>query len=150
MRRYSIMTTFGAHDSVIKIIDCGTKGYCSITDYDNIVWSRPITPEEYFSQGTYPDDVREEYERLLDRGEFLDEEKVPPTRPNVVELIADGDCAWDQPCIYGYRVEEHAVYCHNEGWLYAPRKCHRCKDWPHEKCRGFKPNPAWAKADLKR
>ena len=57
---------------------------------------------------------------------------------NVVELIADQeDCAFDQPCVYGYRVEAHAVYCHNDEWKDAPRKCHRSKRWPHSECPGF-------------
>lgn len=43
---------------------------------------------------------------------------------NVVELMADvDDCAYDQLCKYGHRVEHHAVYCHNDKWADAPRKC---------------------------
>lgn len=65
---------------------------------------------------------------------------------NIVELVADDDdCAFDQPCLHGNRVESHAVYCHNERWPQAPRKCRRSwytggKD-PDWGCPGFAPNP---------
>ena len=69
--------------------------------------------------------------------------------PNVVELVSDGECAWDQPCRFGHRVEDYAVYCHNARWIDSPRKCHRRqkasawqKAWPHEECPGYEPNPA--------
>ncbi len=63
----------------------------------------------------------------------------------VVELVADPeDCAWDQPCKYGHRVEHHAVYCHNHNWADSPRKCRRAKSWAfgqdmdtHRDCPGF-------------
>jgi hypothetical protein len=65
---------------------------------------------------------------------------------NLVEMAADPDkCAFDQPCFYGHRVETHAIYCHNNEWEYAPRKCRRTwytggkiKD---EDCEGFLINP---------
>ena len=57
---------------------------------------------------------------IIGRPEFIDYDE-PPQMPNIVEMVADqDDCAWDQPCAFGYRVEHHAVYCHNEKWLYAP------------------------------
>ena len=66
-------------------------------------------------------------------------------RINVVEIVADqDDCAWDQPCKYGHRVESHAVYCHNDWWEEAPRKCRRT--WytggavRDEDCAGFRAN----------
>jgi hypothetical protein len=68
---------------------------------------------------------------------------------NLVELLAmgdDDDCAFDQLCRYGHRVESHAVYCHNDTWPDAPRKCHRT--WytggkvRDEDCPGFAPHPA--------
>lgn len=67
---------------------------------------------------------------------------------NLVEMTAAGeDCAFDQPCIYGHRVEGHAVYCHNQEWPDAPRKCRntwytggRERD---EDCEGYKPNPEY-------
>lgn len=66
---------------------------------------------------------------------------------NVVELIQepDADCAFDQPCKFGHRVEGHAVYCHNDAWEDSPRKC--CRTWysggktRDEDCPGFQPNP---------
>lgn len=71
---------------------------------------------------------------------------------NLVELVADAeDCAFDQPCAYGHRVDCHAVYCHNDKWKDAPRKCRRT--WYYgeeyaaaqgvrdEDCPGYKPNP---------
>jgi hypothetical protein len=66
---------------------------------------------------------------------------------NLVELLADeGDCAFDQPCAHGHRVEVHAVYCHNTEWADAPRKCRRTwysgGEVRDEDCPGFKPNPA--------
>jgi len=64
---------------------------------------------------------------------------------NLVEMIAEPDeCAFDQPCAHGHRVEGHAVYCHNTEWKNAPRKCRRT--WytggrvRDEDCDGFKPN----------
>lgn len=60
---------------------------------------------------------------------------------NVVEIVADQDnCAFDQPCLYGHRVESYAVYCHNDWWEDAPRKCRHSKDRPHAECPGFKKN----------
>lgn len=70
---------------------------------------------------------------------------------NPVELMANQeDCAFDQPCIFGNRVEGHAVYCHNEKWFESPRKCRRTwytggKD-PDEACTGYEPNPDFAGA----
>lgn len=61
---------------------------------------------------------------------------------NLVELIADGDCAFDQPCKFGHRVECHAVYCHHPTWEDAPRKCRRNRtDYLHEDCQGYVANP---------
>ncbi len=64
---------------------------------------------------------------------------------NLVELVANpDDCGFDQSCEYGYKVEGHAVYCHNEVWPDAPRKCRRT--WytggkvRDEDCPGFSPN----------
>ena len=70
-----------------------------------------------------------------------------PVKVNIVELIAAGedrDCAFDQPCKYGRRVEEYAVYCHNLEWAESPMKCRRT--WytngkvRDEDCRGFAQN----------
>lgn len=69
---------------------------------------------------------------------------------NIVEFLQepDSDCAFDQPCKFGHRVEGHAVYCHNDEWHDSPRKCRRTwysggrhKD---EDCPGFQPNDNFA------
>ena len=64
---------------------------------------------------------------------------------NLVEMMADEDESfWDQPCAYGHRVGNHSVYCHNENWKDAPRKCHNTwytgGKYKDEDCPGFKPN----------
>lgn len=67
---------------------------------------------------------------------------------NVVELMASAegsdDCAFDQPCKFGHRVEGHAVYCHNDAWESGPRKCRRTwytgGETKDEDCPGFQPN----------
>ncbi len=74
---------------------------------------------------------------------------------NLVELVADqADCAFDQPCIYGHRVERHAVYCHNEKWANSPRKCRHT--WYYKEigtgkedkdCPGFKLNPDYKEGE---
>lgn len=146
MSRYGIETryTFGTGKPV---------GEYRIRDYEAerdenydapVVWSRPKTADDE-KLDFYPADVRAEFERLSGRGEFIDWDE-PPPMPNLVELIADEDeCAWDQPCAFGNRVDGHAVYCHNDKWLYAPRKCRRTwytgGEVKDEDCRGFKPNP---------
>ena len=61
---------------------------------------------------------------------------------NLVEMIADDDdCAFDQHCKYGNRVESHAVYGHNENWEGRPRKCRRTwytgGEIKDEDCEGF-------------
>jgi hypothetical protein len=68
---------------------------------------------------------------------------------NIVEEIQpdDADCAFDQPCGFGHRVEGHAVYCHNAGWADSPRKCRRTwatdGEIKDEDCPGFQPNEAF-------
>ena len=72
---------------------------------------------------------------------------------NLVEMATD-ESAFDQPCIHGNRVENHAVYCHNTEWSDAPRKCHR--SWytggeeRDEDCPGFKANPNYHAFDAER
>lgn len=68
---------------------------------------------------------------------------------NIVELVADNeDCAFDQPCAHGHRVEGHAVYCHNDAWKEGPRKCRRTwytgGEVRDEDCEGFAPNPEYS------
>lgn len=65
---------------------------------------------------------------------------------NLVELFAGSeDCAFDQPCAHGHRVENHAVYCHNDAWKEGPRKCRRTwytgGEVRDEDCPGFSLNP---------
>lgn len=114
-----------------------------------IVWKRAYRGKEDDEESNlyqYPLDVKEAYLRLSGKEEF-DKGWDETTVPNVVELIQDedADCAFDQPCKYGHRVEGHAVYCHNRGWEFAPRKCRRT--WytggkvRDEDCMGFKTNP---------
>ena len=60
-------------------------------------------------------------------------------------FFSDEDSAYDQPCRFGWRADTHAVYCHNETWPNAPRKCRRTwytggKD-RDEDCEGYQPNP---------
>ena len=73
---------------------------------------------------------------------------------NLVEMCAEpDDCAFDQPCVYGNRVDSHAVYCHNDKWPEAPRKCRRT--WytggasRDEDCPGFEPNPNYKPKNIK-
>lgn len=139
MSRYTYGHSHGCEGDVWYIQDMGMKDYCSLND--PIVFTLPFL-EEHWGLDVPPEEFRNKFEELEGRPEFIDYDD-PPSMPNLVEIIADEDaCDWDQPCAFGYRVEGHAVYCHNEKWLYAPRKCWRNRDdQPHEKCRGFKPNP---------
>lgn len=126
------------------ITDCGTKGYCLSTD--PVVWRAPVIEPAYDERGEPAANVRAEYERLLgfDPMTWQNEGAV-----NLVEvMMADDDCAFDQPCKWGHRVDGHAVYCHNPTWLYAPGKCRRHQEprwgdeaWPHEQCAGYCANP---------
>lgn len=64
---------------------------------------------------------------------------------NLVEILADDDeCAFDQPCKNGNRVDGHAVYCHSEH-PDAPRKCRRTwytgGEVKDEDCPFYIPNP---------
>jgi hypothetical protein len=62
---------------------------------------------------------------------------------NWVEIFTE-ESKFDQPCKYGNRVEAHAVYCHNEEWSDAPRKCRRTwytgGEERDEDCAGFEVN----------
>lgn len=68
---------------------------------------------------------------------------------NIVEVMQESgaDCAFDQPCKFGHRVEGHAVYCHNDAWSDGPRKCRRTwysgGEVKDEDCPGFQPNAAF-------
>jgi hypothetical protein len=95
----------------------------------------------------------EGFEGLQDLAEALTAPYPPPSfeeaveirggsPPGLVEMVAGSDeCGFDQPCAFGYRVEAHAVYCHNEKWPNSPRKCRRNRtDFKHEDCPGYVPN----------
>lgn len=113
------------------------------TEEYEILFSRAIGADEEWSLSPPTADVAAEYERLIGKPEFSPQ---PPTM-NLVELLTgEEDSAFDQPCRFGHRVDGHAVYCHNEDWLYAPRKCRRTwytgGEVRDEDCRGFQPNPS--------
>lgn len=63
---------------------------------------------------------------------------------NLVEMIEDGQR--NQPCAHGNLIDGHAVYCHNDEWKEAPRKCRRTwytgGEVRDEDCPGFKANQA--------
>jgi len=148
--RYSYSLEYANGVTAFCIRDCKDNEY-SVFDAP-IVWSRPRHPDDENS-GEYflPADVRAKYEELNGKPEF-DSNFTPEkfmagqigVEPNLVELM-DDEQAWDQPCLYGNRCGGHAVYCHNDGWLYSPRKCRRT--WysggktRDEDCPGFSPNP---------
>lgn len=143
-RRYSLTITSDRNGTVYQITDMGGKGYWLPTD--PVVWTYPYNRGD---EDPYPKAVRDKYEELCGRPEFVpfDDAKALGTTENIVEMLQDdeSDNAFDQPCKYGHRVDGHAVYCHNEGWLYAPTKCRRTwytgGEIRDEDCRGFSPNP---------
>lgn len=66
---------------------------------------------------------------------------------NLIELlIPDDDMAFNQKCIYGNLVDDHAVYCHSEN-PDAPRKCRRTwytgGEVKDEDCPYYEPNPEY-------
>jgi hypothetical protein len=147
MKDYTYILTFSAAapDREWQIYDLSGASFSAVFgDERKIVFRCPVGSDV---DGLPPIALRMKYEELLGRPEFLDFNVDPPPVLNLVEAVADeGACAWDQPCKFGHRVDTHAVYCHNSGWLYAPRKCRRNRtDFLHENCRGFKPNPSLKK-----
>jgi hypothetical protein len=98
------------------------------------------------------EDWREGFWELCDLAQALTAPWPPPTdlpphekmtTQNIVEMIQspDDDCAFDQQCYFGHRVNGHAIYCHNDAWPDAPRKCRRNRtDHLHEDCPGYVPN----------
>lgn len=144
-RSYHWSNTFNhEHPRGIWRISHGTLG-------EAIAWEG-AEGEDIQDNGEPPRALCEAFVALLG----YDHRDVPEPAFNVVEsLLADpDDCAFDQPCAHGNRVENHAVYCHNGRWLFAPRKCRRHQGasiwgeepWPHERCAGFRANPAVVKA----
>jgi hypothetical protein len=85
-----------------------------------IVWRRPYREDEDLGGYSWPADMRAEYERLTGKPEF-DPAWDGGSQVNLVELIDDSQ-GFNQPCAFGNLCEGHAVYCHNDGWLYSPRK----------------------------
>lgn len=109
-----------------------------------VLWSRPYAEGEDTGEYFFPPDVRAKYEELLGKPEF-DDKWAGGSAANLVEFFAE-DQGFNQPCAFGNLCEGHAVYCHNDGWLYAPRKCRRTwytgGEVRDEDCPGFKPNPS--------
>lgn len=63
---------------------------------------------------------------------------------SIVEMVADPDgCAFDQACAWGYRVEQHKVYCHHAKWPDHPNRCPYGWGTPTdaEACPGYFANP---------
>lgn len=113
---------------------------------ETVVWSRPYIRDEDTGEYHYPSDVRKKYEELTGKAEFVESERSPW---NIVPmLLADDDeVVYDCPCAWAQRVKNHAIYCENSGWLYAPRKCRRGPgSWREdgtplqETCPGFRRN----------
>lgn len=139
MGDYTYLLTFSKDtpDGEWQILDLSKVSFSeAFGDPSKVVFSCPTGSDV---DGLPPEALRKKYEELLGRPEFI--EHPDTSTPNIVEIVADEeDCAWDQPCKFGYRVQTHAVYCHCDGWLYSPRKCRRNRtDFLHENCRGFKP-----------
>jgi hypothetical protein len=142
---YALTFTGGMESGRWRILKRGASGHFDFMGAD--VWSMPWK-EEHEGTGEPPLELRTEYERLLRESGW--QQWAEPEHLNLVEMIADDDeCAYDQPCAHGYRVETHAVYCHNKKWLYAPSKCRRHgggsvwgdEPWPHDQCPGYLANP---------
>lgn len=118
-------------------------GYWSFPhDESGVVWRSPVTVEDETDKAMHPPScVRAEYECLIEYDPTFD----PGSQANIVEMIADEDGGFDQPCRFGNRVDGHAVYCHNSKWLYALRKCRRTwytgGETRDEDCEGYAPNP---------
>lgn len=117
-----------------------------------VVWSRPYVEGEDCEGRPFPKDVRQKYEELVGKPEF-DPNWQGDYAVNLVELVDDEDgSGWNLPCRWAYCVANHSNYCHNDGWLYSPRKCRRGSLWygdePFETCPGFAPNPALMKAAI--
>lgn len=136
--KYSYRCSFserGGFWQIVKIGDYGPDGD------ELVVWETEYGPLE--KDPLYPPKVvRDKFEALI--GYKPDAVAEPVV--NLVELFCDDeDSVFDQPCVYGNRVDGHAVYCHNEKWLYAPRKCRRTwytgGETRDEDCEGYKPNP---------
>ncbi len=140
-----------AQKMVRAAADCIAYG----SERDRSMLSGATNPERYtvFQMAISRDAHREWCDGFCDMmnlAEALTAPWPPPSPPlrekrvlNVVELM-DDEQAFDQPCAFGNRCGGHAVYCHNDAWPNAPRKCRRSKndpEWRHEDCPGFVANP---------
>lgn len=146
-KEIGLQTSFSSEGDFYQI----TQGQYSD---ERVIWQREYKDDEDTGGHAYPADVRAKYEELKGVPEFDPEwtaEKFIANEigaeANLVELVGmfDEESAWDQPCLYGNRCGGHAVYCHNDGWLYSPRKCRRTwytgGEVKDEDCPGFHPNP---------
>jgi hypothetical protein len=118
------------------------KGYFVGTEEP--VWTFPFN-ESHWELEEPPAEVRAKYEELIG----YDPEYEGEPFVNVVEMIDDGEGGgFNQPCRFGNLCAGHAVYCHNEKWLYGPRKCRRTwytgGERRDEDCPGYEPNPHYA------
>jgi hypothetical protein len=136
MSKYKLMTHFDGNSGRYVIYEGNISNLKEI-------WGRPYIENEDCGEYLYPKDVRVKYEELTGKSEF-DPNWDGSRFVNLVELVCD-EGGHDQPCRWGNRCEDHAVYCTNDGWLYSPRKCRRT--WytggktRDEDCPGFAPNP---------
>jgi hypothetical protein len=108
------------------------------------VWSLPVEHYEYDDNGP-PAAVRAKYEELIE----FDPDHIGEPFVNIVELLDGGEGGgFNQPCRFGNLCEGHAVYCHNEKWLYSPRKCRRTwysgGEIRDEDCPGYEPNTRYS------
>lgn len=119
--RYNYCSTFSSEGGFWLILDKKGKPSDHVLD-GKIVFKLPYL-KEHDDLEEPPLELRQKYEELI---EYKQGDKIPGCL-NLVEAMRsqDDDCAFDQSCQYGHRVEGHAVYCHNDTWLYAPRKCRR-------------------------
>lgn len=147
---YFLQLQFGAgagRSGAYQII-ASSKNYRP-SQSERVVFSRAYVQDEDLGEYFWPADVRAKYEQLTGKPEFSEPAKKPF---NIVPaLLADDDeIVYDCPCAWAQRVEDHAVYCENAGWLYSPRKCRRGPGaWgglpKQETCPGFTPNPSMSK-----
>ncbi len=74
----------------------------------------------------------------------MSDKPVDVTRMAISAWVLDEneEVVFDQPCAFGERVSNHAVYCTNDAWAEGPRKCRRTwytgGETRDEDCEGFK------------
>lgn len=113
--------------------------------FGKIVETVRVTDAEMDGPLDPPQKFRDVWERII---EYKPDDEPVSEVVNIVEMMTLDDNeggGFNQLCAYGHLVEGHAVYCHNDGWLYSPRKCRRTwytdGETRDEDCEGFKPNP---------